>query len=87
MLTYGQFKMHPSVHKDGITMPDYIVEKQYIQRFPTSSTHYEPSMHAIQEIKLEDLLYLGEFYPMTWIMAMMFNDRNGGNVINYPRHY
>jgi hypothetical protein len=54
-------------------MPDYIVENNAFRDFQHLPTHLR-TFYAwlFKKIKLEDLLYLGEFYPMTWDMAMMF---------------
>lgn len=73
-LTYGQFKMHPSgIQGWACPMPDYIVENNVFRDFQHLPTHLR-TFYAwlFKEIKLKDLLYLGEFYPMTWDMAMMF---------------
>jgi glycosyltransferase involved in cell wall biosynthesis len=73
-LTYGQFKMHPSGTQGWASpMPDYIIESNTFRNFQHLPTHLR-TFYAwlFKEIKLEDLLYLGEFYPMTWDMAMMF---------------
>ena len=73
-LTYGQFQMHPSGSRGWATsMPDYIVEKNAFRDFQHLPTHLRTFYSWLfKKIKLEDLLYLGEFYPMTWDMAMMF---------------
>ena len=73
-LTYGQFKMYPSgIQGWASPMPDYIIESNTFRDFQHLPTHLR-TFYAwlFKEIKLEDLLYLGEFYPMTWDMAMMF---------------
>jgi hypothetical protein len=73
-LTYGQFKMHPSGTQGWASpMPDYIIETNTFRNFQHLPTHLR-TFYAwlFKKIKLEDLLYLGEFYPMTWDMAMMF---------------
>jgi hypothetical protein len=73
-LTYGQFKMHPSgIQGWASPMPDYIVESNTFRDFQHLPTHLR-TFYAwlFKKIKLKDLLYLGEFYPMTWDMAMMF---------------
>ena len=73
-LTYGQFQMHPSGTRGWASpMPDYIVEANAFRDFQHLPTHLR-TFYAwlFKKIKLEDLLYLGEFYSMTWDMAMMF---------------
>ena len=73
-LTYGQFQLHPSgIRGWASPMPDYIVENNAFRDFQHLPTHLR-TFYAwlFKNIKLEDLLYLGEFYPMTWDMGMMF---------------
>lgn len=73
-LTYGQFQLHPSQIRGWASpMPDYIVENNAFRDFQHLPTHLR-TFYAwlFKKIKLEDLLYLGEFYPMTWDQAMMF---------------
>jgi len=73
-LTYGQFQLHPSgIHGWATPMPDYIVENNAFRDFQHLPTHLR-TFYAwlFKKIKLQDLLYLGKFYPMTWDMAMMF---------------
>lgn len=73
-LTYGQFKLHPSNTVGwACPMPDYIVENNNFREFQHLPTHLR-TFYAwlFKKIKTEDLLYLGNFYPMTWDMAMMF---------------
>jgi glycosyltransferase involved in cell wall biosynthesis len=73
-LTYGQFKLHPSgIQGWASPMPDYIVENNAFRDFQHLPTHLR-TFYAwlFKQIKLEDFLYLGQFYPMTWDMVMMF---------------
>ncbi|HJZ24268.1 MAG TPA: glycosyltransferase family 2 protein [Candidatus Babeliales bacterium] len=73
-LTYGQFQLHPSgIRGWASPMPDYIVENNAFRDFQHLPTHLR-TFYAwlFKKIKLEDLLHLGVFYPMTWDMAMMF---------------
>lgn len=73
-LTYGQFELHPSHIKGWASaMPDYIVENNAFRDFQHLPTHLR-TFYAwlFKKIKLEDLLYSGSFYQMTWDMAMMF---------------
>lgn len=73
-LTYGQFEMHPSGTKGwACSMPDYIVENNTFRDFQHLPTHLRTFYSWLfKKINLEDLLYKGNFYPMTWDMAMMF---------------
>lgn len=73
-LTYGQFQLYPSeIIGWASAMPDYIVQTNSFRDFQHLPTHLR-TFYAwlFKEIKLEDLLYLGNFYTMTWDMAMMF---------------
>ncbi|HEX4069154.1 MAG TPA: glycosyltransferase family A protein [Candidatus Babeliales bacterium] len=73
-LTYGQFELYPSKIRGWASpMPDYIVENNAFRDFQHLPTHLR-TFYAwlFKKIKLQDLLYLGKFYPMTWDMAMMF---------------
>jgi hypothetical protein len=73
-LTYGQFQLHPSgIRGWASAMPDYIIESNTFRDFQHLPTHLR-TFYAwlFKRIKLQDLLYLGKFYPMTWDMAMMF---------------
>lgn len=73
-LTYGQFQLHPSGTRGWASpMPDYIVENNSFRDFQHLPTHLRTFYGWLfKQIKLEDLLYLGQFYPMTWDMTMMF---------------
>lgn len=73
-LTYGQFKLHPSGNIGwASSMPDYIIENNAFRDFQHLPTHLRTFYSWLfKEIKLEDLLYVGQFYPMTWDMVMMF---------------
>jgi len=73
-LTYGQFELHPSKIRGWASpMPDYIVENNTFRDFQHLPTHLR-TFYAwlFKKVKLQDLLYLGKFYSMTWDMAMMF---------------
>jgi glycosyltransferase involved in cell wall biosynthesis len=73
-LTYGQFELHPSKIRGWASpMPDYIVENNAFRDFQHLPTHLR-TFYAwlFKKVKLQDLLYLGRFYSMTWDMAMMF---------------
>jgi len=73
-LTYGQFKLHPSGNLGWASpMPDYIIENNAFRDFQHLPTHLRTFYSWLfKQIKLEDLLYMGQFYPMTWDMVMMF---------------
>ena len=73
-LTYGSFEISSSGAPGWASpMPDYIVESNTFRDFQHLPTHLRTFYTWLfKKIKLEDLLYLGEFYPMTWDMVMMF---------------
>lgn len=73
-LTYGQFTLHPSGNCGWASpMPDYIIESNSFRDFQHLPTHLRTFYSWLfKKIKLEDLLYMGQFYPMTWDMVMMF---------------
>lgn len=72
-LTYGQFKEYPSGATGWCTpMPDHIVAKNAFREFHHIPSHLR-TFYAwlFKAIKLEDMLYFGEFYRMTWDYVMM----------------
>ena len=73
-LTYGQFKMYPSNTIGWATaMPEDIVKNNAFRDYAHLPTHLR-TFYAwlFKAIKFEDFLYLGDFFPMTWDMTMMF---------------
>lgn len=73
-LTYGQFQMHPNNEKGWATaMPDTIVKDNAFRDYQHLPTHLRTFYTWLfKAIKLEDFLYLGDFYSMSWDMTMMF---------------
>ena len=73
-ITYGQFQMHPGNEKGWATaMPNTIVKDNAFRDYQHLPTHLR-TFYAwlFKAIKLEDFLYLGDFYSMSWDMTMMF---------------
>lgn len=72
-LTYGQF-----VRSDGATgfccpMPDHIVANNAFREFGFPPSHLRTFYAGLfHKIKLEDLLYEGEFFPITADLAIMY---------------
>jgi glycosyltransferase involved in cell wall biosynthesis len=73
-LTYGQFREFPS----GIMgfcqpYPRFIIDQNAFRRYPDTPSHlrtfYAGLFHKIREV---DLMYKGEFFPMTYDLAIMF---------------
>jgi len=72
-LTYGQFMEHPSGTKGWCTpMPTDIVKNNAFREHEHIPSHLR-TFYAwlFKSIKLEDMLYNGEFYKMTWDYAIM----------------
>lgn len=72
-LTHGTLMSYPA---GDVTwsepVPDYIVQKNTFRSFKCPSHLRTFYAWLFKKIKLEDLLYEGKFYPMTWDMAMMY---------------
>lgn len=72
-LTYGQYQEYPSGTQGFCSpMPDDIVKRNAFREHPDLPSHLR-TFYAwlFKAIKLEDLLYNGEFYRMTWDCVMM----------------
>jgi glycosyltransferase involved in cell wall biosynthesis len=72
-LTYGQFKF---INNDTVgwtcQMPDEIIQNNAFREFSHLPSHLRTfKAWLFKEIRLKDLLYMGDFYIMTWDMAMM----------------
>jgi glycosyltransferase involved in cell wall biosynthesis len=73
-LTYGSFKLFPSNTVPPLyPIPEEIIETNSFREFGFIQTHLR-TFYAwlFKKICKEDLLYHGEFFPMTWDQAMMF---------------
>lgn len=73
-LTYGQFIEHPSGNKGWCTpIPNHVVHNNAFRDHPDLPSHLR-TFYAwlFKSIKLEDMLYQGNFYQMTWDYVMMF---------------
>lgn len=73
-LTYGQFREYPSgVHGFCEPMPDWVVQKNMFRKYPIAPSHLRTFYAGLfKHIKTEDLFYNGDFFPMTYDLAMMF---------------
>lgn len=73
-LTYGQYEEYPSGAR-GICLPfpDWVHEQHAYRDVTWVSSHLR-TFYAwlFKHIKKEDLLWEGEFFPMTWDLAIMF---------------
>lgn len=73
-LTYGQFIEYPNNTKGWCTpIPTDIVKNNAFRDHPDLPSHLR-TFYAwlFKSIKLEDMLYQGNFYQMTWDYVMMF---------------
>lgn len=72
-MTHGTMKEYPSgVVGWSIPIPDDIVTKNAFRDYRCPSHLRTFYAWLFKKIELEDLLYDGEFFQMTWDMAMMF---------------
>lgn len=72
-LTYGQFREYPS-NEIGFCAqyPDYIVSRNTFREYGHTPSHLRSFYSGLfKKIKKEDLLYNGDFFPMTCDMATM----------------
>lgn len=78
-LTFGQFQHYSDDpflnNKLGFCKPypDQIVGQNLYRKFPWVASHLRTFYAGLfKQIKKEDLMYKGHFFPVTWDMAMMF---------------
>lgn len=73
-LTYGQFTIYPEKEIGwAIAMPDEVVKNNRFRYFEHLPTHLRTFYAGLfKQIQLRDLLYFGDFYEMSWDMAIMF---------------
>lgn len=72
-LTYGQFAGYPNGGKGFCrSMPRKIVKKNAFRKWRTQPSHLR-TFYAwlFKKIEKDDLLYNGDFFPMTYDLAMM----------------
>jgi len=83
-MTHGQLKMFPSgtICSWSQAMPQEVIANHAYRNYRNIPTHLR-TFYAwlFRKIKLEDLLYEGKFFPMTWDMAFMIPmmELSGGN--------
>ncbi len=73
-LTYGQFQWFPN-NAPGFAheVPQSILQENKIREYSWVTTHLRTFYAGLyHQIKKEDLLYEGKFYPMTGDLAIMF---------------
>ncbi len=73
-MTYGQFSCFPYVDGVGAAeVPFSVIASNSFRESPWVTTHLRTFYAGLfQKINLEDLLIDGNFFSMTWDMAMMF---------------
>jgi len=73
-MTYGQYTNHP-MGGVGVAAPypGHVIDSNSFRNFTWGASHLR-TFYAwlFKEIKKEDLMKDGHFYPMTWDLAMMF---------------
>ncbi len=73
-ITYGQFREYPSGARGFCCpIPPHIVENSGYRYYHLTPSHLRTFYAGLfKRIKKEDLMWKGEFFPMTWDQAMMF---------------
>lgn len=73
-LTYGQFREYPSgVHGFCHMYPQHIVKRNGFRYYPGTPSHLRTFYAGLfHKINIEDLKFQGDFFPMTYDLAMMF---------------
>lgn len=71
--THGTIKEYPWGHVSwSESIPQHIREKRAYRRFKCPSHLRTFYAWLFKKIKLEDFLYQGDFFPVTWDMAIMY---------------
>ncbi len=72
-LTHGKFIEYPSMQSNwSLSIPNEVIKNNTFRQFRLPSHLRTFYSWLFKKINLDDLLYLGNFYPMTGDMAMMF---------------
>lgn len=73
-LTYGQFEQYPmSTISKFKALPQHIITKASYRGYPWQTSHLRIFYAWLfKNIKKEDLMYEGKFFPMAWDLAFMF---------------
>jgi len=73
-LTYGQYRECPSGQIGQCRpMPRSVIEQNAFRKYPWITSHLR-TFYAwlFKKIRKEDLMYKGQFFSVTWDLAMMF---------------
>ncbi|MCL5437028.1 MAG: glycosyltransferase family 2 protein [Candidatus Dependentiae bacterium] len=78
-LTYGQYSIYPFAASGWLArgccaeIPAAVIEKNAFRSFTWVASHVRTFYAGLfKQIELDDLLYNGEFFAMTWDQAFMF---------------
>lgn len=72
-LTHGSFLEYPTKnHFWSIPIPEEIIDSAQFRTYRCPSHLRTFYAWLFKQIRLEDLIYEGEFFPMTWDQAIMF---------------
>lgn len=84
-MTYGQFKVHPDARiGECKEIPKGISRGNYYREYDWCTSHLRTFYAGLfKQIKLQDLIYKGNFFEVTWDMAMLFPmlEMSGGRFI------
>ncbi len=72
-MTYGQYVSYPEGYEGHCeALPDEVIQANGYRQYPWVTSHLRSYYAGLfQKIKVEDLLYGGQFYPVAWDLAMM----------------
>ncbi|MBI2743410.1 MAG: glycosyltransferase family 2 protein [Chlamydiales bacterium] len=75
-MTYGNYLDYPTYKQSVVSckkIPDKVVKQNSFRKAPWVSSHLRTFYAGLfKQIKYDDLLYQGNFYPMAGDLAMMF---------------
>ena len=73
-LTYGQFQVYPSgEHGFCAPYPKHIIQRNGFRYYPHTPSHLRTFYAGLfQKIKKDDLMFQGDFFPVTYDLAIMF---------------
>ncbi len=73
-LTFGQFREHPSGGTGFCrAYPKHIIDRNGFRYYPATPSHLRTFYAGLfHKIKKEDLMFQGDFFPMTYDLAIMY---------------
>ncbi len=74
LMTYGQYEEYPSGRIGQCqALPRYVIDAHAYRRYPWVTSHLRTFYaHLFKKIKKEDFMYQGDFFTVTWDMAILF---------------